>query len=108
MIEKPPGEAGRPGRGGYNLEKTLGWDSKTLAAEYVHSCCDERLEIATSYNNQAAVKKQAVMIEASTRFPNIFSRYRDGWPINDLIIAHLKYTSGQARKAIRERRGGRN
>lgn len=32
MIEKPPGEAGRPGRGGYNLEKTLGWDSKTLAA----------------------------------------------------------------------------
>lgn len=28
LIAKPPGEAGRPGRGGYNLEIELAWDSK--------------------------------------------------------------------------------
>lgn len=28
LIPKPEGEAGRPGRGGYNLEETLAWDSK--------------------------------------------------------------------------------
>ena len=32
LIAKPPGEVGRPGRGGYNLRKVLsehGWDQKT-------------------------------------------------------------------------------
>ena len=28
LIPKPEGEAGRPGRGGYNLEKTLAWEAK--------------------------------------------------------------------------------
>lgn len=29
-IPKPPGEAGRPGRGGYNLEHVLAWDGSQL------------------------------------------------------------------------------
>ena len=28
LIPKPDGEAGRPGRGGYNLEHALGWEHK--------------------------------------------------------------------------------
>jgi hypothetical protein len=28
LILKPEGEAGRPGRGGYNLEETLSWKRK--------------------------------------------------------------------------------
>jgi hypothetical protein len=28
LIPKPTGEAGRPGRGGYNLEESLGWPAK--------------------------------------------------------------------------------
>lgn len=28
LISKPEGEAGRPGRGGYNLEEALGWEHK--------------------------------------------------------------------------------
>lgn len=31
LIPKPPGEAGRPSRGGYNLQKQLGWP----AADYM-------------------------------------------------------------------------
>jgi hypothetical protein len=30
-IPKPPGESGRPGRGGYNLETTLDWNHKMYA-----------------------------------------------------------------------------
>lgn len=30
QIPKPAGEAGRPGRGGYNLEKVLGWHADEL------------------------------------------------------------------------------
>lgn len=30
LIQKPDGEAGRPGRGGYNLQKTLNWHPKTF------------------------------------------------------------------------------
>ena len=28
LIPKPNGEAGRPGRGGYNVEESLGWPTK--------------------------------------------------------------------------------
>ena len=30
LIPKPDGEAGRPGRGGYNLEKALNWSPKAF------------------------------------------------------------------------------
>lgn len=30
LIPKPEGENGQPGRGGYNLELALGWDSKAF------------------------------------------------------------------------------
>ncbi|KAG9223514.1 hypothetical protein PLEOSDRAFT_1101235 [Pleurotus ostreatus PC15] len=109
IMEKPPGEAGRPGRGGYTLEKTLDWDPKTMntVKEFVHALCDEKLDITRSFNNQPPVAKKELIADVSARFPNIFRRYRDGWPISDLVIAYLKYTSAQARKAMRERRGGR-
>jgi hypothetical protein len=32
LIQKPDGEAGRPGRGGYNLEKVLDWKEPDLKA----------------------------------------------------------------------------
>lgn len=36
-IPKPPGEAGRPGRGGYTLEEALDWNSKTFKKLKVRS-----------------------------------------------------------------------
>jgi hypothetical protein len=32
LIQKPDGEAGRPGRGGYNLEKVLNWKKQDFKA----------------------------------------------------------------------------
>lgn len=38
QIPKPSGEAGRPGRGGYNLEDALDWDPKDFAKLKVFIC----------------------------------------------------------------------
>jgi hypothetical protein len=41
LIPKPEGEAGRPGRGGYNLEKALGWprdEYRRLKVRLLHDC----------------------------------------------------------------------
>lgn len=37
-IPKPEGEAGRPGRGGYNLEKSLNWDADRFKKLKVGPC----------------------------------------------------------------------
>ena len=39
LIPKPKGEAGRPGRGGYNLENTLVWEGKDYQKMKVISTC---------------------------------------------------------------------
>lgn len=39
LIPKPKGEAGRPGRGGYNLEDTLAWEAKDYRKIKVISTC---------------------------------------------------------------------
>ena len=38
LIPKPEGEAGRPGRGGYNLEDKLGWRRKEFQQMKVRDC----------------------------------------------------------------------
>jgi hypothetical protein len=38
LIPKPKGEVGRPGRGGYNLFKALGWNQKTYDNVLVSKC----------------------------------------------------------------------
>jgi hypothetical protein len=38
-IPKPQGEAGRPGRGGYNLEAALAWDQLDYQKFKVGLCC---------------------------------------------------------------------
>lgn len=39
LISKPEGEAGRPGRGGYNLESTLAWGAKDYRKMKVIRTC---------------------------------------------------------------------
>ena len=38
-IAKPPGEVGRPGRGGYSLEQVLDWPPKCMKAFKVYRIC---------------------------------------------------------------------
>jgi len=45
QIPKPVGEAGRPGRGGYNLEKTLRWSPKSFKKVKVTHCVRVRFSM---------------------------------------------------------------
>ena len=40
-IRKPPGEVGRPGRGGYNLQDALGWEVVSLQNMKVNTSLDD-------------------------------------------------------------------
>ena len=40
LIPKPAGEAGRPGRGGYNLKEALGWTATDFDQLKVHTVYD--------------------------------------------------------------------
>lgn len=71
VIPKPDGEAGRPGRGGYNLEKILGWQKKDFQLvkvldvviyfrimfiffqTFVKSLIEKHLDETKSYSNQS-------------------------------------------------------
>ena len=70
MIPKPPGEVGRPGRGGYNLDDALKWDSESLRKlkitfcivisldfpnplqKYVHQLVKQHLDTQKTISNQ--------------------------------------------------------
>ncbi|KAG2335429.1 hypothetical protein BDR05DRAFT_954080 [Suillus weaverae] len=67
-ILKPEGEAGRPGRGGYNLEKALNWDVNRFKS-----------------------------LKALTQFPEL-ADYHGCWPVGDIIQMQLKNTSAKARQ----------
>ncbi|KAJ3898158.1 hypothetical protein F5879DRAFT_927268 [Lentinula edodes] len=60
-IPKPPGEVGRPGRGGYNLRKTLGWSRQ-------------------DYDNVKTIAKY-----------DFVARYDNNWVIDDFVRCQLKY-----------------
>ncbi|KAG1846346.1 hypothetical protein C8R48DRAFT_779576 [Suillus tomentosus] len=61
-ILKPEGEAGRPGRGGYNLEKALNWDVDRFKdlKEYVHRSINKHCDVDKSKKLQAAAALQEV------------------------------------------------
>ncbi|KAI5992125.1 hypothetical protein EDD15DRAFT_2197148 [Pisolithus albus] len=70
-ISKPSGEAGRPGRGGYNLEEQLGWGDSGFKS-----------------------------LKAIAEFPDL-STFENCWPVLDLIQMRLKYLSSRARQEKR-------
>ncbi|KAG1802903.1 uncharacterized protein HD556DRAFT_1437962 [Suillus plorans] len=65
-ILKPEGEAGRPGCGGYNLEKALNWDVDCFKdlKEYIHRSIKKHCNIDKSKKLQAAAALQEVHREA--------------------------------------------
>ncbi|KAI9462190.1 hypothetical protein HD554DRAFT_2041183 [Boletus coccyginus] len=77
-ILKPPGEPGCPGRGGYNLKGVIDWNHKVF----------------TKFKNLALLK--VICDRAMGAFPDL-DNFSNCWPVTDLIIMHLKYTSSCAR-----------
>ncbi|KAJ3854269.1 hypothetical protein EV368DRAFT_63428 [Lentinula lateritia] len=85
LIPKPPGEVGRPGRGGYSLFEVLGWPKKKYdkVKKYINTLVEDHLECELPMSEQSvanAVKKYIFLKE-----------YSGLWAINDFIRNHLKY-----------------
>ncbi|KAI9569122.1 hypothetical protein HD554DRAFT_2038311 [Boletus coccyginus] len=75
-IPKLPGEPGQPERGSYNLETVLDWNHK------IYQCT------STDFTK---------VLEA---FPDL-EGYSNCWPVNNMIMIHLKYTVPPAVLGVR-------
>jgi len=97
-IPKPPGEPGRPGRGGYNLECAIDWNNKvyTKFRSFTHQLINEHLDTTKCASAQNPASLKVVRDKAMGAFPDL-DYYADCWPVTDLIMMRLKYTSRRAR-----------
>ncbi|KAJ3717009.1 hypothetical protein C8R42DRAFT_724650 [Lentinula raphanica] len=91
-IPKPDGEAGRPGRGGYNLQATLKWSVKKWRSVqgFIRSRVLETLDCSLPLSDQPLLRVQAIRDQASTKFP-FLNDYENLWVIDDMIRSRLKY-----------------
>ncbi|KAG1842411.1 hypothetical protein DFJ58DRAFT_732087 [Suillus subalutaceus] len=107
-IPKPPGEPGRPGHGGYTLHEALNWSPVTYTKfkKYMHGLIDIHLETTKSSSAQSPVLLKIVRLKAANEFPEL-EKYTNLWPVNDMIMSHLKYTSGRARQKLVEMAAGK-
>ncbi|KAI9464874.1 hypothetical protein HD554DRAFT_2040588 [Boletus coccyginus] len=106
-IPKPPGEPGQPGRGGYNLETTLDWNHKTYAKfkKFTHCLINDHLDVTKCSSTQSPTLLKVVRDKqcTSTDFTKVLEAFPDlegysnCWPVNNMIMMRLKYTSSRAR-----------
>ncbi|KAG1854337.1 hypothetical protein C8R48DRAFT_776726 [Suillus tomentosus] len=98
-IPKPEGEAGRPGRGGYNLERALNWDANRFKKlrDYVHRSIDNHCDTSKSKTSQTPTALNSVEKEAVVHFPELVD-YMGCWPVGDLIQMQLKNVSAKERQ----------
>ncbi|TEB38600.1 hypothetical protein FA13DRAFT_1704364 [Coprinellus micaceus] len=96
-IPKPPGEVGRPGRGGYALKVALNWPEGRYkeAQEACRQYARSKLEIAKPFTQQESEAIKSVCASMVARFPEM-KRYADKWPASDFI-------KGVLRNAVRYR-----
>ncbi|KAG6369655.1 hypothetical protein JVT61DRAFT_14154 [Boletus reticuloceps] len=94
-IPKPQGEPGRPGCGGYTLESTLDWNHNAYTITY--RLIDEHLDTTKCASAQSPALIKVVRNKAMVAFPDL-ENYSNVWPVNDMIMMRLKYTSSRARR----------
>ncbi|KAG2752468.1 hypothetical protein P692DRAFT_20685293, partial [Suillus brevipes Sb2] len=92
-------EPGRPGRGGYTLQEALDWNPKayTKFKKFMHHLIDEHLDTTKCASSQNHALLKIVRDKAVDAFPDL-ENYSGYWPLNDMIMMRLKYTSGRARQ----------
>ncbi|KAG2744762.1 hypothetical protein P692DRAFT_20877834 [Suillus brevipes Sb2] len=98
-IPKPPDEPGRPGRGGYTLNEALDWNPRAYAKfkKFMHNLIEEHLDTTKCASSQDHALLKVVHDKAADAFPDL-ENYEGFWPLNDMIMMCLKYTSGRARQ----------
>ncbi|KAG2746667.1 hypothetical protein P692DRAFT_201867553 [Suillus brevipes Sb2] len=108
-IPKPAGEPGRPGRGGYMLREALDWSPKayTKFKNSMHRLIEEHLDTMRCASSQNPILLKTVRDKAVDAFPDL-ENYIEFWPVNDIVMMRLKYTSGRARQKEAEMVTGRS
>ncbi|TRM59696.1 hypothetical protein BD626DRAFT_539160 [Schizophyllum amplum] len=101
-IEKPPGECGRPGSGGYNLRDKLGWPQKRYkeVQKVMNSLIDKYLQCDIPMSKQSQARCDVYESEAVEHFPEL-NDYADFWPVRDFAISRLHYLQCNAARLKR-------
>ncbi|KAI6162922.1 hypothetical protein EDD17DRAFT_1756951 [Pisolithus thermaeus] len=107
-IPKPPGEPGRPGRGGYTLETALDWNAGVYAKfkKHMHRLIEEHLDTTKCASAQNPALLKVICEKAMDAFPDL-ENYSNCWPVTDMIMMRLKYTSSRARRQEIEMAAGK-
>ncbi|KAG1761660.1 hypothetical protein EDD22DRAFT_953845 [Suillus occidentalis] len=102
-IPKPISEPGCPGRGGYTLYKALDWNPKAYGKfkKYMHGLIDDHLDTTKCASTQSPILLKAVCDKALDEFPDL-ENYSNLWPVSDMIMTCLKYTSSHTQRKDRE------
>ncbi|KAJ4496411.1 hypothetical protein C8J55DRAFT_554137 [Lentinula edodes] len=99
LIPKPPGEVGRPGRGGYSLFEVLGWPKKKYdkVKKFVNGLVEDHLDCELPMGEQSAASVKRVRQQAVEKY-TFLKEYSGLWAVNDFIRNHLKYQKSVLRK----------
>ncbi|KAJ3781038.1 hypothetical protein GGU10DRAFT_336699 [Lentinula aff. detonsa] len=92
LIPKPPGEAGRPGRGGYSLFDILSWPKKKYdkVKKHINKLVEDHLDCELPMSEQSAANMKKVRQQAVEKFV-FLKEYSGLWAVDDFIRNHLKY-----------------
>ncbi|KAJ3806469.1 hypothetical protein EV368DRAFT_68894 [Lentinula lateritia] len=99
LIPKPPGEVGRPGRGGYSLFEVLSWPRKKYdkVKKFINNLVEDHLNCDLPMSEQGAANVKKVRQLAVEKY--IFLKEYSGlWAVDDFIRNHLKYQKAVLRK----------
>ncbi|KAJ3927119.1 MAG: hypothetical protein NXY57DRAFT_965784 [Lentinula lateritia] len=95
LIPKPPGEVGRPNRGGYSLFLVLGWPKKKYdkVKNFINDLVEKHLDCGLPMSEQA----REDLKKATEKFV-FLKEYSGLWVTNNFIRNHLKYQKTVIRK----------
>ncbi|KAJ3928017.1 MAG: hypothetical protein NXY57DRAFT_1041962 [Lentinula lateritia] len=98
-LPRPPGEVGRPGRGGYSLFEVLSWPRKKYdkVKKFINNLVEDHLDCDVPMSEQSTANVRKVRQQAVEKY--IFLKEYSGlWAVDDFIRNHLKYQKSVLRK----------
>lgn len=104
LIPKPPGEAGRPTRGGYTLEIALNWrdGEYETVRKHIKKLINGHFDVTKTFRFQDERMIEVVCKKAAEKFPKL-NQYDKQWATIDLIKSQLICANVRERRKARRR-----
>ncbi|KAG2059881.1 hypothetical protein BDR06DRAFT_1002952 [Suillus hirtellus] len=108
-IPKPAGEPRHPGHGGYTLCEALDWNPRAYAKfkNFMYTLIKDHLDTTKCTSAQSPALLKVAHSKVLDNFPDL-NDYSSLWPVNDMIMTCLKYTSGHTRQKVGEMAAGKS